>query len=438
MLHKVPVPFLLIAVLAGFGLTSFCWGITWEKTFSGGSNLASSFSSVQQTRDGGYVIGGSTLSFGVGNGDVWVLKLDETGNILWQKTFGGTGFDYATSVQQTRDGGYVVSAGTTSFGGGEDDWWLLKLDPSGNVIWQKTFGGIGFDFLQSVQVTRDGGYVISGSTGSFGRGTDAWLLKLDSSGAIRWQKILGGSNFDQIIALRQTADGGYVSAGSTYSFGEGDSDVWIFKLSASGNVQWQKSMGGKKFDKAVSIEQVRDGGYVVAGRTDSFGAGDSDAWLLKLDGSGNVRWQKTFGGRGPEEAISVHQTIDGGFILADWNFTDTIFLLKLNAEGNIRWRKTLPGTVDSMQLTSDGGYILAGESRFPDRSLLDPMLLKLDAEGKAGNCRLSIPNAKIIITQPGAKPKASSAKLTRTSIVPGPTSAVGKRSTAETDTRCEP
>jgi len=245
---------------------------TFEKTLGGsGDDYARS---VTQTIDGGYIVAGYTSSFGIGNYDVYVLKLDSDGSIAWQKTLGGAGDDYASSIQQTTDGGYIVAGATTSFGAGNGDVYVLKLNPDGSLAWQKTFGGSGFDIANSVQETRDGGYIVAGYTDSFGAGSrDVYVLKLNSDGSLAWQKTFGGSDYDYALSVTQTTDGGYIVAGSTASFGAGWEDAYVLKLNSDGSLAWQKTFGGNGYDFADSVTQTADGGYIVAGLTSSFGDG---------------------------------------------------------------------------------------------------------------------------------------------------------------------
>ena len=168
-----------------------------------------------------------------------VIKLNSSGGIVWQKTYGGTGDDDAEWIQQTSDNGYFVTGQTSSFGSGNGDAWVLKLDSNGNVVWQKTYGGSGTDFLLSAQQTTDGGYVLAGRTTSFGAGAlDGWVIKLDSSGNVAWQRTYGGSNVDRLAIVRQTADGGFVVSGRTSSFGtardDPHADLWMLKLNSDG------------------------------------------------------------------------------------------------------------------------------------------------------------------------------------------------------------
>ncbi|MDE2180364.1 MAG: hypothetical protein KGJ40_05895, partial [candidate division NC10 bacterium] len=233
------------------------------------------------------------------------------------KTYGGANDDWIGSIRQTTDGGYIVAGYTTSFGAGNADAWVLKLDATGAVQWQKTYGGVGYDEATSIQQTTDGGYIVAGYTNSFGAGyQDAWVLKLDSTGTVVWQQTYGGTDYDYATSIQQTTDGGYIVAGRTRSFGgAGFDDAWILKLNSTGTVEWQKTYGGTGGDEATSIQQTTDGGYIVAGST-SFGAGNADAWVLKLDAVGAVQWQRTYGGAANDYATSIHQTADGGYIVS--------------------------------------------------------------------------------------------------------------------------
>jgi hypothetical protein len=339
----------------------------WSKTF-GGIDDDRAYS-VQQTSDGGYIITGITDSYGAGSRDVWLVKTDSDGNKQWDKTFGGTNIDDASSVQQTSDGGYILAGYTGSYGAGGFDFWLVKTDSEGNKEWNRTFGETVRDEAYSVRQTSDGGYILTGFTESYGY--DFWILKTDSDGNKQWNAIFGGISWDVAHSVQQTSDGGYILAGYTGSYGAGFTDAWLVKTDSSGNKVWDNTFGGANTDWADSVQQTSDGGYILAGHTMSYGAGNGDFWLVKTDSDGNKQWDKTFGGTGRDEAYSVQQTSDDGYILAGFTesygagFTDA-WLVKTDSEGNKVWDKTLGGAnndrADSVQQTSDGGYILAGNT----------------------------------------------------------------------------
>ncbi len=207
----------------------------------------------------------------------------------FNKTFGGSGGDHAYSIQQTSDGGYILAGDTNSFGAGGCDFWLIKTDANGNTVWDKTFGGSEDDWAHDVQQTSDGGYILAGITYSYGAGDrDAWLIKTDVNGIKQWDKTFGGSGGDGAFSVQQTSDGGYILAGYTNSYGAGNEGFWLIKTDANGIKQWDKTFGGSGSEEAWSVQQTSDGGYILAGGTNSYGTGDYDAWLIKTDAWGNA------------------------------------------------------------------------------------------------------------------------------------------------------
>jgi parallel beta-helix repeat protein len=353
----------------------------WNKTF-GGTDWDWAHS-VQQTSDGGFILTGITLSYGAGSGDFWLVKTDSDGNKQWDKTFGGTRWDAAQSVQQTSDGGYILAGETGSYGAGSGDAWLLKTDSNGNKQWDKTFGGSDRDLAEAVQQTLDGGYILAGNTESYGAGSDDfWLLKTDSNGNRQWDKSFGGTKCDEAQSVQQTLDGGYILAGETGSYGAGFGDVWLLKTDSNGNKQWDKTFGGSDRDLAEVVQQTSDGGFILAGTSCSYGAGSYDFWLLKTDSNGNKQWDKTFGEPDYGWAVAVQQTMDGGYILVGKTSGD-VWLLKTDSNGNKQWDKSFGGPVDwadAVQQTMDGGYILAGGMYSYGTGSYDFWLIKVKGE----------------------------------------------------------
>ena len=299
--------------------------VAWQKTYGGtGEDLAES---IQQTVDlggnpDGYVVAGKTRSYGAGSIDAWVLKLNSDGTVAWQKTYGGTSADCIRSIQQTFDGagvtdGYIMAGYTISFSQRHTDFWLIKLNLDGTVAWQKVYasGGQGFDFSEAYSVCQifdsqgdPDGYVVTGTTTHFVIGDYVCVVRYDSNGNVVWDKRYGANGMVSAGSIHQTFDllgnpDGYVVAGQTGYYGAGADDVWIIKLNADGTVAWQKTYGGTEDDAAQSVRQTADGGYVLAGSTGSYGPGDSDVWVLKLDSYGEI----------PECSAMGNSNISGGF-----------------------------------------------------------------------------------------------------------------------------
>ncbi len=376
---------------------------TWAKTYGG--TILDQALSIQQTSDGGYIVAGDTLSFGAGGYDLWVLKLNSNGDVIWQKTYGGASTDRFQSLQQTSDGGYILAGLTESFGTGNWHIWvlLLKLDSNGGVIWAKTYGALynppcalqsmGGCYYYSIQQTSDGGYILAGETKPFGAAsTSISVLKLDNEGNVIWQKTYTNTGWDKAPSIHQTGDGGYIVAGETnfYTpYGYTGTDILVLKLDGNGNVVWQKTYGLKSYDWVPSIKQTSDGGYIM-GCISYDGYNPAEILVLKIDSNGNVLWQKTYTGTSWVIPPSIHQTGDGGYIVAcgtgffGAGFAD-MWLLKLNSNGDILWQKTYGGRdfdyAHSIQQTSDGGYIVAGETYSFGGGGPNFWILKLDSNG---------------------------------------------------------
>ena len=358
----------------------------WTKTF-GGIDYDDGCS-VQQTTDGGYIIAGTTLSYGTaGSRDVYLIKTDASGDTVWTKTFGGSYNDYGESVQQTSDGGYLIAGSTSSYGAGYSDVYLIKTNASGIEQWYNTFGGIGDDGGYSIQQTSDGGNIITGSTNSFEVYHDVYLIKTDANGDLQWDSTLGwGYSWDTGYSVQQTNDGGYIIVGSTHY---GDSDVYLIKTTSNGSQQWYRTFGGSGNDIGHCVRQTNDGGYIIVGGIYPFGAGSADVYLIKTDASGDSLWTKTFGGSNSDYGRSVQQTSDGGYIIAGFTSSygagnDDVYLIKTDASGDSVWTKTIGGSVhddgNSVQQTRDGGYIIAGNTASYGAGGFDVYLIRLELD----------------------------------------------------------
>jgi hypothetical protein len=313
----------------------------WTKAYGGASDDYGW--GVEQTNDGGYILVGSTYSFGVGGGvnDVYLIKTNDVGDTLWTKSYGGVSLDGGYSVKQTSDGGYIITGFTYSYGQGSSDVYLIRANAQGDTLWTKTYGGTSGDFGWCVQETSDEGYIISGYTFNFGAGlTDIYLIKTDDIGDTLWTKTYGGNNYDRGNSVQQTLDGGYIITGFTWSFGAGSKTSYLLKVDSTGQVIWTKAYGGTTLGEyGQSVMQTSDGGYIFSGSTYSFGAGASDIYLVKTNASGDTLWTKVYGGVNDDEAYSVIQTSDGGYIISGYTASfgagmKDVYLIKTDSQGN--------------------------------------------------------------------------------------------------------
>ena len=345
-------------------------GLKWSKTFD--SEDYDCGQEVQQTSDGGYVIVGNTSLYGESKSDIWLIKTDANGSKVWDRTFGGTSSDLGYSVQQTSDGGYVIGGSTRSYGAGNSDAWLVKTDGDGNEEWSRTFGETGYDGGVSVRQTSDGGYVVAGRKEIGGREC-FWLVKSDAGGNTQWDRTYETPDWEwnRFCSVRQTSDGGYVAVGLCYvsdpslRFG----GIWLVKTDADGNMIWDKLFSKTtRYIVWSSVQQTSDGGYIVAG-TKAEAGNDYDVWLIKTDANGDKVWDKTYGGDEWDEGLSVQQTVDGGYVVAGYTRSSgagsqDFWLIKTDADGNKVWDATFGGTdgdcAHSVQQTSDNGYVMVG------------------------------------------------------------------------------
>jgi hypothetical protein len=418
----------LLSLVTVLLLTQCVWAVPlveWDMAF-GGSGDDGAYS-IRQTHDGGYIAAGYSWSNdgdvtgNHGKDDFWIIKLRENGTLVWQKSFGGSAQEMAYSIQETKDRGYIIAGESSSNDGdvtvnhGKSDFWVVKLKEDGTLEWQKSLGGSQADYASSIQQTRDGGYIVAGMSESNdgdvseNRGdADLWVVKLKEDGSLDWQKSLGGSQTEYGASIQQTEDGGYILAGISssndgdVSGNHGHADFWVVKLREDGAIVWQKSLGGSGSDSARYVYQTKDGGYVIAGESNSkdedvYGnQGMDDLWVVKLKVNGAIEWQRSLGDPRIQEAQSIQQTQDGGYVIAG-NFqkesegrSTDCWVVKLYENGRVNWQRRFGGSrfdeAYSIQQTQDGGYIVAGYSRSDDGDVYknqggrDFWILKLEAE----------------------------------------------------------
>lgn len=409
---------LLISVMSSLAQAP---GIQWQKSYGGKHGEIANV--IRQTKDGGYIVAGCTSSndgdvvgfsggtwgAGTGNTDMWVIRLDKTGGLKWSKCLGASWIDEATDVRQTKDGGFAV-AGWGNCGVCPFNYYLYKLDSNGTEKWFKNYGGNTSDEATSMQLTKDGGFILAGTSFSIdGQVTghhntvatsDYWVVKTDTAGNIQWQKSYGGSANEKAATISPTKDGGYLISGHSQS-NDGDvtghhgttclnygwcNDIWIVKIDSVGSIQWQKTLGGTQEDEAVGAQQTADGGYIVAGMVKSKDGdvtghhGNPDYWLAKLNASGTLQWAKAYGGIWNDEPRSVQQTNDGGYIIAgrsnayDGDVTGNLgyfdyWIVKTDNSGKLQWEKCYGGTdaeeAMCVQQTADNGFVFAGYTFSP-------------------------------------------------------------------------
>lgn len=387
--------------------------ILWQKTIGG--NAMDVVYSLHQTADAGYILGGYSYSNASGEksensrggADGWIVKTDGSGTILWQKTIGGSGDDFLTSLYETQDGGFIVGLGSNSNISGEKtensrggmDYWILKLDANGNIEWQKTYGGAQPDFDTHVFQTSDSGYFVSGYSDSNVSGDktdpsngqrDYWVLKLNENGNIIWQNSIGGSTLDRGIHSIQTEDGGFLIGGHSDSNVNGDKsdisrglfDNWLVKLSAGGDIEWDKTYGGSDNDILRDIVQIEDG-YIVGGYSHSGISGDKtgelrgviDFWIYKLNNEGNMVWQKTIGGNQTDYLRTIRRNSDGNYVVTGYSNSNAsgeksensnggydMWFLLLDPAGEILGQNTIGGAGDESagySIILDDSYVFA-------------------------------------------------------------------------------
>jgi hypothetical protein len=327
--------------------TTFIFQESFNKAY-GGSGCNGGIDFVQ-TMDGGFALVGGTTSYGAGETDMWLVKTNANGEMIWNQTYGDKGWDGAFSLVQTVDGDFALLGETTSYGAGETDMWLVKTDTNGEMIWHQTYGGTEDERGHSLVQTTDGGFALLGYTNSYGTGSgrsgNIWLVKTDANGEMIWHQTYNGIGDEGGYGFLQTIDRGFVFVGEHSEFGAGTDDLWLVKTDANGAMIWYQTYGSTGDDQANAVIQTVDGGFAVAGETRSYGAGNFDMWLVRTDANGMLIWQQTYGGAGMDGANDLVQMADGGFVLL--GTTDSfgegesvMWLVRTDANGKMIWHQT--------------------------------------------------------------------------------------------------
>jgi hypothetical protein len=370
---------ILVGMFSAFLITQTVIATTpfvtkWAKSFGGtGEDQALC---IVNASDGGYLLGGFTTSFGAGNRDGWIVKVSTLGIVEWNKTYGGAAEDVLVSIVPADDGGYLLGGYTFSFGAGTKDIWLIKIDSTGNALWNKTYGWYEYEDLErpnSIAKTNDGGYIMAGTTRSFAvGGEDALLIKINSTGFVEWNMTYAGPNYDRFYTVLQTNDGGYMCGGWTRSYGEGAGNywnTWLVRTDASGNALWNTTYGGPYDDFILGMSEAGNGEYVCAGGLATNGS-FSNGWWFKANSTGGFVWNVTGSGGGSTSMSSIVEAREGGYALCGTTNSPVsntdVWLVKIDALGSIEWNATYEGTNDdraySVINAADGGYLAAGST----------------------------------------------------------------------------
>ena len=367
--------------------------VLWDANFGGRGADGGNYALI--TKDGGYLSVGYTDSYGFGKNDIWVIKTDFTGEKEWSKVYGGKLDDFGWGATESVDGGYVITGETFSFGNGQSDIYIFKIDSVGNKIWSNTFGGLSEDVGYSIVNSDDGGYVIASQTRSYGKGgNDGMIVKFDSLGTKKWNRVYGGKGLDYFKSISNDSLNGYVVAGGTRSFNNGDSQGWVMNVDENGYLKWEKTYGDNGEDGFNMIARLKDNNFIAVGYSESFfSKGMKDVLMVKIDSLGNKMWMNLYGGKSDDIANSVFECKDSGFAIAGETTSfgsgkNDILILKTNSNGVQKWKSTIGGKgVDigrSIEELPKGGFILSGTSTISNLSF-DSILIKTDKKGKTSN-----------------------------------------------------
>jgi len=363
--------------------------ITFKKTV--GRNRRDRGINLLQSKDGGYAIVGYTSSMDAEQEDVNLVRTDPLGDVLWSMIYGGEGKDNGWDILELEDGGFLIVGFTNSFGAGEMDIYQIRTDDVGNLVWERTFGADRSEYGWAMAPTTDGGYVLVGQSNSDGEGAeDGYLIKVSAQGEEIWSQTFGRPFEDRLFSVDQSADSGFVLTGTTTNLGSGNRDAYLVKASESGDLVWMQAFGEEQDDVGHAVRQTSDRGFIVTGYTKSFDANNYDTWLIKTDEAGELQWQKFYGESGDDRTIYREQTDDGGYIMTGYTtgYDSTgwdVFLVRADFSGAVTWRRTFGGMADdtgyTVQQTSDGGSILTGETYSSGEGGGDMYVIKVNQDG---------------------------------------------------------
>ncbi|MEO8147069.1 MAG: T9SS type A sorting domain-containing protein [Bacteroidia bacterium] len=387
----------LLVTVSSVGITTAQIN-TFEKNYGG--SRGDYGRAMATTVDGGFIITGQTFNSD-SLGDTYLMKTDKNGVKQWEKIIGGNALEGGNSIIQTTDGGYLITNHTESYGAGDCDSWLIKTDNTGNILWNVTYGGIGDDVGEQGIETSDGNYIVAGIERSLDTLGNAFLTKYDNAGNLIWVKTYGGPGVEAGVRIVETVDGGFFIAGETTTNSLGLRDILVFRTNSAGDLMWLKNIGGAGDEEAFGLCATNDGGYVIAGVSTSFGSGDDDVYLIKMDDIGNKLWSKNIGGLNNDVANSIVAAADGGFMITGFtkSFGDSMdaFIIKTDKFGNQHWMKTF-GDKNHLNeckwivVCADGGYAITGSTTvkdFPDNA--DVYLVKTDNEGNVASGVIEVP-----------------------------------------------
>ncbi len=391
---RIPAVLLFIFLMTGRIFLFPLHGQTFQRTY--GNSAAQTGTCIQPTKDGNYIISAMATGMGAGYNDCLLMKINTSGGLLWAKTYGGTGDDYPYFVASCADGGFILTGSTNSFGAGGTDVYLVRTDSNGNLLWSKTIGGAGTDIGWSVVEASDGSFYTCGQTDSFdGPSPNGYLIKNDSGGNLVWTKVFDGPNSDIFYGMNKTRDGGLILTGQVGSNSFGSSDIWLVRTDANGDTLWTSIYGKVTEDAGWSVIETADSGFAVTGdmHKDTLTLGAHNAVLLKTDSAGQMQWAKLYGSYpGSEIGYDLRQSSDKGYVILGntgyyGNGSEDVLLFRTDSTGELEWARTFGSSMqdDAWQFrktANDGNMIIGATENFAANNYWDIYVIKTDSLGK--------------------------------------------------------